>query len=173
MVRFVALMLVAGCGSSAAGPPDAAADGAPCGLGVAIGSKDGDAFAAYDDGDSAEIVLGFQGFLFLLLSLRVEGTDADTAEVSARAEVEGLSPSWTRSTKPLHADGDARYANDVQIFFNTSSLAELLGKETLLSASVQIDGCAATEERRVVLVDAQGCVAQPDGGLACVDAGSL
>lgn len=169
--RTSALCLVAaGCGAAGSPSDDARADACP--MSVEAGHQDGDGFVPYRRGDDAEVVQGFQGFLFLDLALRVHGTTADRAEVAASIEIEGASTSWLRQTVALvEGPGDHRYAHEVQVFFNTSSLLELLDRPAHATLSVEAEGCLGVQELDLVLVNHESCVSQPDGGLLCADGG--
>lgn len=166
--RVWVLALGAGCSASSA-PRDGGADA--CALAIAAGSDDGHGFVPLEDEGEAEIVLGFQGSLFLDLVLRVEGTDAAEGHVGLQADVEGLETSWISQTVVLEGDGGARYARDVQLFFNAASLADLLGRRGTFRFGVAAGGCSGTQDLDLVLVDEESCVQQPDGGFACADGG--
>jgi hypothetical protein len=165
----IALALLPACLSSSTSDGSGAD---ACAAALVAGHGGAAAFVPYADGDSAEIVLGFQGFLFLDLTLRVGGIEATEARVTAQADIEGLATSWINQTMPLaEGPGPERYAEELLLFFNTSSLADLLGRRGTFTFGIDEGGCRASERLDLVLVDLESCVAQPDGGLLCNDGG--
>lgn len=162
-----------GCSEDAESKPDA---GVPCvgTLEVAWGPKRSGSFVPFKNGDSGEITLGFQGFRYIDSTMRVSGVDATTAVFGFRIEVEGHAPyNQSADTVELSAGADgALYADDVLVFFNDLPIAEVIGRNTLVTAQAKAAGCSASTAATVKLVDEQACIELEDGGLQCQDGGA-
>jgi len=172
MRTFSTLIFVsalAGC-SGGAGVPDAT----PCGFELEWGYRQGGAFIPFGDGDDAEITLGFQGFRYVISTLRLSNVDGALVQLLAQVAVAGEEPFSQRSTfdMPAADPGGDRYIDDVLVFFNDIPIPQLVGKTATVSVRVDASGCIGTHAADLTLTDDDNCIEQPDGGLVCApDAG--
>jgi hypothetical protein len=128
----------------------------------------GDAFTPFKDGDKAEITLGFQGFRYVLSTLRLENVKAASASHSARIVVEGQAP-YTLADTPVkvHDEGGVLYSDDVLVFFNDLPIADIVGKQAEITLTAKAGGCIGSTKVTVLLRDDESCVQQEDGGFVC------
>lgn len=131
------------------------------------GYRDNGDFIAFDDGDTAEITLGFQGFRYILSTVRV-GSPATFATLSFRIDVDGHEPYSQASVEELvdGADGQ-RHAEEQLVFFNDIPLPEIIGRNARISLHGEADGCEGNHAVEVVLVDEISCVQLENGELQC------
>lgn len=171
-----------GCGPSAA-PLDASSDTA-CPLSIEVGHG-GASFVPYANGDSAELVLGFQGFLMLPLDVRVQGAigTPDTMSISATVTIADTGADGGRTDRavPVVVRGAALAADGWLLFFNTAPEARIAGHDGLLELIVHAGPCAGGVRVTLHLVDENRCVVfdasvpevgtvdggVPDGSVAC------
>ena len=175
---IVCALAAAGCpeGGGGQGGGEPQVDAAPCALTLRWGRRQEGAFVAFEEGDDAEITLGFQGFRFIDSVAGGEGTDAPEVRVRFRAEVDGQSPvTQEAGVFPLVLGPDgARYADGVLLFFNDVPMASLLDHACDVGVVATVESCTADTSVGVHLVSGP-CQAPPadagpiDGG-AC-DAG--
>lgn len=175
------LLAAGGCPGDEHGTPDAA-----CSLDVAIGSGSADAFEPISEGDDAEVVLGFQGFRMLIVTMRLERTADDRAEVSGLVSVDdgavevGQLP---RTVRLREGSDGARYAEELLLFFNETPISVIVDRPADLELVARSGGCVGGTRVRVVLRDDDDCVdygvevdagtldgGVPDGSVACGDA---
>lgn len=170
--RSTAAFLLAACGCSNGTPPPA--DGGPsCEVEVTWGRVVKEAFVAFQNGDRAEITLGFQGFRFIISAGRLRRTQASRAAFNFDVSVEGQSPvvQWTGTVDLRPGEPDARYADDLLVFFNDVPLAELIGRRAEIITMARAGPCAGRHAVTVILDDADPCVQLADGGSQCPDGG--
>jgi hypothetical protein len=168
-----ALTLLAALGCSSHPDADAVVDaGIDCALELTWGHRDDTLFVPFENGDSAEITLGFQGFRFIQSVLRYRGPSADEGKYGARVAVVGFDPYVlpdARVRLASEADG-ALYAEGVLVFFNDLPIADIIGKTADITLTGSAAGCHGTTQASIVLHDDDTCTQQSDGGLACSDA---
>jgi hypothetical protein len=164
LVGIITTALLAGCPGGAGGP-----DAAPCFFELVWGHRDQGAFVPFADDGTAEVTLGFQGFLFVASTMRLTGTGAEQATFSFQIEVQGHEPyaqlGSTRRVQP--GDDGHRYAEDVLVFFNDIPMPQLIERTAHIRATGRADGCTGIHEVTVTLI--QGCFENPDGELECDD----
>lgn len=151
-------------------PKSEPADAGPsCSFTLGWGHRDANGgYQAFQDGDQAEITLGFQGFRYIQSVLRLEGVTATSAKHSARIVVEGQEPYVLTDTPvKVHEEGGALVTDEVLVFFNDLPIAELVGKQAEITLTAKAGGCTGSVKRSVVLRDDQSCIQQEDGGLSC------
>lgn len=151
----IALLALAGCGPA---PPDM--DGGSCPLDVAIGAPDAAVFTPVEDGDPAELVLGFQGFRMLRFALRVEGATADEAEVSAFVTIADTGVELgqrTRERRTTPTDGGF-VIDEWLLFFNDEPPSSVVGHEAVVEVIVRAGGCVGGARVRVQIRDDDDCV---------------
>ena len=155
-------------------PPGGGTDAGACTFAFEWGSEASGAFVPYADGSTAEITLGFQGFLFIYSAARLSGVEAGEATFTFQVEVDGTEPFVSyagASTLAPDASGGL-FADEVLLFFNDQQLAQLLGRTARIDVLAAAAGCSARKVLTVTLVDEEACVAPPDGGNTCSDAGT-
>lgn len=174
------LVLAPACASSSAPPPPPGSeDGGACALTITLGRLDAAGFSRLDEGDDVDVILGFQGFRFVDLAARFEGTSATSAALKIQATIEGRSPQTQAQGLRLSTDaGGARLADHVQIFFNDVPEAELFDRAVALALHATAEGCGADQALALTLRDGGTCAdivdaggSTLDGGGPCVDAG--
>jgi hypothetical protein len=131
------------------------------------GYRDSGDFIAFDDGDKAEITLGFQGFRYIISTVRVR-TTAALATLSFRIDVDGHDAYSQASVEEL-ADGPdgQRHADELLVFFNDIPLPEIIGRNALISLHGEADGCEGNHAAEVMLVDEVSCIQLENGELEC------
>lgn len=165
-LAIVACLGLAGCPGGAAGP-----DAGPCDLTVEWGHGGAEAFSRFEDGDPAELVLGFQGFRYVRSTMRIPG-GAERSTFWFDIAVDGQEPYQSSAgTRDLDHPGDgSAYAEEVLVFFNDIPMPELLGRSARVTAHGRADGCDGVHLVEVTVVDEDDCIEAADGGLIC-DAG--
>lgn len=177
---LLAASLVAGCPDDGGKPP---AD-ASCDLGVSVGTGDAEGYVPLADGDEAEVILGFQGFRMLRVTLRVEGSDDSRADVSGYVTIEETGvevAQLPRTTTLVEGPDGARYAEGFLVFFNDTPVSEIVGRDGELELIARSDGCVGGTRVTLAMVDDDMCVdweaeipdagivdgGIPDGAVAC------
>lgn len=126
------------------------------------------AYTPFRDGDTAEIVLGFQGFRFIDAIARIRGVQAKEATFTFEATLDGREPmvqdAGSFTTKP--SDG-ALYVHALQLFFNDVPMPELLGQSVTVVVKGNAAGCSAQTGARVSLVRG-GCMNELGEIVPCV-----
>ncbi|MBK7584950.1 MAG: hypothetical protein IPI67_32770 [Myxococcales bacterium] len=165
------LSLTLGCGGCAsddtkADKPDS---GPSCTLTLGFGYRDASGgFVLFQDGDDAELTLGFQGFRYIQSVLELGDVSATSAQHSARIIVEGQEP-YTLSDTPvkLHDEGGKLRSDEVLVFFNDLPVVDIIGKSTEITLTAKAGGCIGSTKTVVTLRDDDQCIQQEDGGLSC------
>ncbi len=159
------LLFLAGCDPS---PP--AGDGGSCPLEVVIESPMDGSFVPVEDGDDAELLLGFQGFRMLRFAIAAEGASAEEAEVSAYVTVADTGVELGQRTRE-RAVSTERGLRVVEwlVFFNDEPPSRVVGYDAEIEAIVRAAGCAGAARVRVRVRDDEACV-DPD---ILLDAGAL
>jgi len=175
--------LLAGCPNG--GPSDG---GTPtdghCTLEVELGRGTPDAFEPIAEGEPMEVILGFQGFRMLEMTVRVAGGDPEEAEISGYVTVEdsGVEVSQPPRRVRLRTGSDgAGYGESFQVFFNDVPASEIVGYRATLELIARSAGCVGGLSRSIELRDDEACVSWdasvpdagildggiPDGAVAC------
>ena len=164
----VAAVPLAGCPDDGVEP---VAD-ASCDLGVSVGTGSADDYAPLVDGDEAEVILGFQGFRMLEVTLRVEGSDEPRADVSGYVTIEETGvevAQLPRTTALVEGPDGARYAEGFLVFFNDTPVSEIVGREGELELIARSAGCVGGTRVTLSMVDDDMCVDWeaeiPDAGI--------
>jgi hypothetical protein len=165
------LAVLAATAGGGCGP--AGTDAAPCTFELEWGRFAGGVFVPYTTGETAEITIGFQGFRFIYSAVRIRGVSASLATFMFDVTVDGH-PTYFQDVGASDVfagpDGE-QYADEVLVFFNDIPQAELLTRNAVIVAYGAANGCAGRDEVSVILVDNDTCIAPPDGGNQCSDAG--
>lgn len=124
---------------------------------VAIGSYDGQAFAEWHDGSDCTLIHGFQGGVWIMPAIRIQGLSSP-AKVKIRLSVDGQEPISDVSSKAnflLAEDGWLEVlAFPARIDYATWKIQELYGLDGLLEVTVvDGEGRTAVVELDVVLVE--------------------
>lgn len=172
-------MIACGCSPGPdAEAPDAGQEAGVCAAELLLGQLGNSGFIPYQDGDTAYVTRGFQGFRFIDAAARLTGMDLPAAIFRMRVTVEGHEPNAQDTSSGLTqaADG-ALFAEHVMIFFNDLPMPELIGRKTDLEVRVKSADCNADFAVQVILQQGE-CQAVPadagaiDGGdPSCADAG--
>lgn len=120
-----------------------------------------------DEPARAELVFGFQGFLWVELAAR--GADApDVASVTLLAEPEGRDPAGTTLAFIRFDDRVPRQSDPLQLRLdNDGGAAGYADRLTTLSARIESDRQVCAWQGVVLLVDDDPCIAAEDPG-TCV-----
>lgn len=167
---WVCLLGAAACGP--AGETDGGMD-ASCTVDLAVGTGDRDSFADVTDGDATELILGFQGFRMIALALGVEGSAADTADLTTFITVMDTDIELSQNNRRMPiVDGalGRRVVEDHLIFFNDAPASELVGRRVRVELIARSGGCTGTATADLALVDEDDCV---DPDIVIPDAGTL
>ena len=125
-----------------------------------LGALDADGeHDAFEDGGTAELTLGFQGFLFVLVHVLAEEEGPALADVVASLAPEGDDPFGTTQPEvPFRSTPEGRLSDEVLVFLPNANIAAWEGRAATLSARIRGEGqvCVATAE--VVLVDEDPCI---------------
>ncbi len=165
---------IAGC-PAPEGMPDAALD-AFCPLTVEVGPS-AVTFAPFEAGDPAQIVLGFQGFQMLVLDVRIAGSAATRADLTASVELVDRPITANRVDRgiPTSVTGGGVLVSGFFVFFNDAPLAEIQGREADLTVIARAGGCVGGTRVRIRLSDEAPCIdpATTIPDVAARDAGPL
>lgn len=165
--RSLVLLLATACSA----PAPAADAGPDCTVALAWGHRVGGEFVPFEDGDEAEITLGFQGFRYIWSAARVSDTSASGAVFDFHVEVSGHAPySQMGVGVPMTAGPQGRYADQLLVFFNDIPLPEMVGRDATIVTRVTADGCRGDDRATVRLVDRDDCIDEQDGGVGCTSA---
>ena len=151
MTRFLALLLLlAGC-PTATDPEEFA-----CELGF---SDAGGGFLELGDEPRAELVLGFQGFLFVTARLRAPVPVAGEFEVLTSVEPQGGAVFGGVQGRVLWAPRDAGAVSDeVLVFFDDGNVAAFVERPATLALRARNDERFCVASAAVVLVDDDPCI---------------
>ncbi len=138
------LLMIAGCPGGLGGEPNPF----ECVLGV----EDEAGIHALVAAEPVDMVLGFQGFLFIDLVAQGDVRDGPF-EVGMRLEPEGLEPVNTTLTVDL-VDGVAR---DLMLFLEASQLTALSERAATLTVRLESKRDVCVTSANIVLVDGVAC----------------
>lgn len=160
-------LLFAGCFE----PDDTGLDTGMAPFECTLGSLDADdAFRPYAATGTAELVLGFQGFLFV--QARVLARDGPpVVEAVASITVEGEEPAG--STQPgvhLEPVDGGQLSDGILVFLPSSSVSAWEDRPATLAVRLQGEGQACVATADVVLVDEDPCIHTDDEPI-CPDTG--
>jgi hypothetical protein len=137
-----------------------------------IGLLDGEEFDSLASPDTVEIVVGFQGLIFIDLSLAAEVVLPE--RVSVVGEVNFTNePSLTFNLRTdvvlFEQDGDgSSIAPDFRVLFGFD-LELLDGKEIELELKLEARGWLGTAQAQFFIVDQEQCFEDPNGELDCTE----
>lgn len=110
-----------------------------------------------DDGGTARMYLGFQGFLMLTLFAR--GPDApDIADAAMSAEIEGAAPvSVNQPRVGFTGSGDDRVSGELLFFLSSSYSSWYAGREAEIAVKLAAPDAVALAVAHVTLVEGEDC----------------
>lgn len=148
----------AGGGDDDAGPPP---DGAPSTFECELVERGADgAWAPLGPDARAELVLGFQGFLFVEVYVRATGPAPRRVDVILSVTIEGDAPyggSQPETALTPTADG-AAVSEAIVVFFSSSSVGEYVDRTVEIAVKLEGDGASCTTTGRYLLVDDDPCI---------------
>jgi len=171
LASVLAALIVASCGP----PGEGSGDGGPgdrvevaCDLGTTVPEG---TFQPLEDAERVELVLGFQGFLFVVVSAQAEWPAGAPVEVSTSLTLEGGEPFGGTQRASMRAAGsEVSVTEDINVFFASSNIAEYRDRDAVVG--LRLTGatwyCVTTASVR--LVDDDPCIHTgetpvcPDGG---------
>ncbi len=128
-----------------------------------LGALDADGvFVAYEESGEAELVLGFQGFLFL--DARIAAVDAPAVvTVVASVDVGDGEPSGvTQPEVPFHATADGALSGEVLLFLPSGDVAAYTDRAATITARVEDASQRCVTQVEVTLVDRDPCIHTDD-----------
>lgn len=128
-----------------------------------VGALDADgAFVPYATSGQAELVLGFQGFLFL--EARILADDAPAlVRVTASLAVGDDTPSGvTQPDVPFEATAAGDLSGEVLLFLPNAEVASFVGQPAAISLRAEDDERSCVTTADVTLVDLDPCIHTDD-----------
>lgn len=152
--------LLAGCPDSPDPPAADAGLDAPCDLTVTLGvGGRGPDFVPLEDGDVAEVIVGYQGFIFLQTILKVEGLGTGQVLAPFTISLDGHEPYGDNKRVDLVDEGDgAAYSAPLSLYFNDFPLSDVVGKSCQLAVTVDRQGCMGSFGVDLQLRDEDPCI---------------
>ena len=167
MARSSALVSIAflmACGGGGPEPkPDVPLTEVSCALGAL---DENDQYQLFSEQSNAELILGFQGFLFL--STHISSAEMSECTAITSIEMVGVEPSGG-SQPELPFAGEL--SGELLFFLPTSNIASYVDQPATLAVRLEDDihFCVATAE--VTLVDLDACIHADDGDICPGDTG--
>jgi len=138
----------------------------PCSLGI-VDLEEG--YRDMADGERLELVLGFQGFLFVRTWLHTPVEPGAHCEGIASLEIDGLDPMQTTIPLiPFSAQDDGWRSDEMPLFLASDSVGTYANKEATLAFRLQDGKDACVLQQPVILVDDDPCI-HTDGDPVCPD----
>jgi len=153
-------VLAAGCPDSPGPAPSDAGPDAPCDLAVALGvGGRGADFDRLEDGDVAEVIVGYQGFIFLQVILEVRGIAAGQVLAPFTISLDGHEPYGDNKRVDLADEGGgAAYSAPLSLYFNDFPLPDVVGKNCRVDVTVDAQGCTGHFGVDLELRDEDPCI---------------
>ncbi len=166
------LALVTACGEDAAADKaDAAAIDAEPAHACAIGELKGNHFVAWPDGVDAELVVGYQGYLFVHIQVADPSGQLLKPSVRMTAERPGLAPSitsrWRIDMKKDDAGG--RVSDKLELWLYPALREQFIGHKGTLRVELHERGTTCTAAVAIKYVDELLCMHYEDGSIKCKD----
>ena len=128
---------------------------------IGFGDEDGSYVVASDYGD-AELILGFQGFLFVELRVRAEEDSPSPVQVRMSMEVEGEPPfDGSQPDVELEDQVDGtRVSEEIVLFLPSNDVGLFKGKtaRVVMRLDAPVSHSRCTTERYVTLADDDPCI---------------
>jgi hypothetical protein len=171
---------LAGCPGPEAEPSgDGGADAAACAMTARLGvGGRGAEFVPLEDGDAGEVIVGYQGFIFIQTILELSGAPAGQVLAPFTISLEGHDPYADNKRVDVTDGGDgAVYSAPLSIYFNDFPLPDVVGKECTLRVSITQGDCRAADDVSLSLRDEDPCIHTVDDpdhtGCNAADAGTV
>ncbi len=136
--------------------------------------KDGDYITAVD-ADPAELILGFQGFLFVELRVQAEETSPSPVLVRMSMEVDGSEPfDGSQPDVDLETQDDgSRVSEEINLFLPSNDTGLYKGKtaQVVMRLEDETSGKSCTTERIITLVNDDPCIHTGDEPICPDDTG--
>lgn len=118
------------------------------------------AFHTFQDGDKAELMMGFQGFLLTILYARAQGEVPTKCDGKFSVSPEGRTPFGANVPQIGFAPkGESEWeSSEILIFFNSGVVSELVGRSTDLTMKLESATSVCTSQVTVVLADDDPCI---------------
>lgn len=128
-----------------------------------IGFEDEDgAWVSAEEGDNAELVLGFQGFLFIEFKVLAEADSPSPVLVRMSMEVEGDAPfdGSQPDVAMVAQDSGERVSEVINLFLPTNDVGGYLDRQALVVMRLEDEASdlSCTASRTVTLVDEDPCI---------------
>lgn len=121
-----------------------------------FGFSDGDGFVELGDDPRGELVLGFQGFLFV--TARLKTSEAVTGEFEVLTSVEPEGGETFGGVQPRVTWSDDGVSDEVLLFFDDGNVAAFVGRSATLALRARNDELFCVASAEVVLVDDDPCI---------------
>lgn len=161
-VLLVGLALaLAGCPGPVPDPRgDAGLDAGPCEMTARLGvGGRGAEFVPLGDGDVGEVIVGYQGFIFIQAILELTGAPAGQVLAPFTISLEGHDPYADNKRVDVTEGGEgAVYSAPLSIYFNDFPLPDVVGKACDVRVSVAHGDCQASDDVRLTLRDEDPCI---------------
>ncbi len=154
---------VVGCSSEDDVPPvDPGPEIIDCTLGTRLGAD----FVPLAAPVTAELVLGFQGFVWIDLSVRADRSPGDAiAKVKYAYSIEGLQPASAAMTTRFEGTDAA-----LRLLLSPADVAQLADRTVELSVRIEVSGLRCDASQTLTLRDGDPCI-HVDDGTGCLKGG--
>ncbi|NUN15414.1 MAG: hypothetical protein HUU55_17455 [Myxococcales bacterium] len=117
-------------------------------------------FHVFQNGDKAELMMGFQGFLLTILHAGAQGDVPVKCDGKFSIEPEGRTPFGANVPQISFAsDGGGGWkSNEILIFFNSGIVSELVGRSTEVTMKLESATSVCTTHVTVILADDDPCI---------------
>ena len=171
-------LLPVGCADDATGEVDAnmanetSADAmSPTASNCAIGELEGGQFHAWPEGSDAELVVGYQGYLFVHVQVADRSGELLKPNVRMTAECEDLAPSvttrWRADMSP--SDDGSTVSELIELWLYPALRDSFIGKSGRLSVELEERGMVCKAAVHIRYVDDELCMHYEDGSIKCKD----
>jgi hypothetical protein len=150
----------AGCPSGDDAPSDAGPDAAPCELVVTLGTGGpAERFVPFSAHDVAEVIVGYQGFIFIQTILAIEPVPAGQVIAPFTLVMDGREPfGETKRVDLTDGDDGSAYSPPLTLYFNDFPLPELVGQRLRVDVQIDRDGCSGRFATELELRDDNPCI---------------
>lgn len=156
----VLLATLVGCSSGEGDPAEAGPDAAPCDLMITLGTGGpAERFVPFAADDVAEIIVGYQGFIFIQTILAIEPVPAGQVIAPFTLVMDGREPFGETKRVDLAAGGDgSAYSPPLTLYFNDFPLPEIVGQRVRVDVQIDRDGCSGRFATDLELRDDDPCI---------------
>lgn len=171
LASLLALVLGVACADGGDGQSEPADSSAlvtsDCAIGVLIAEQ----FSSWPDGSDAELVVGYQGYLFVHVQVADKSGELLKPNVRMTAECDGLEPSvTTRWRADMSPAGDGSTVSELLEVWLFPALREsFIDKKGRITVELQERGQVCKAEVNIHYVDELLCMHYEDGSIKCKD----